>query len=180
MSHWLEADAFTGETVLVTGAGGFIGGGVARALVRRCRGACHKRGDYPELAAAGITCHRGDLAKASEVNDAITSSVCTAIVHVAAKAGVWGPYDDYHHANVAGTRNILAAIAEKNKRHESANIRALVFTSSPSVVFDGTDEVGIVALSAQASGRLFTLEAVAEQAVLRHQFLVCESMLCDS
>ena len=54
MSHWLEANAFA-ETVLVTGAGGFIGGGVARALVTG-GAAVHamQRGDYPELVAAAL------------------------------------------------------------------------------------------------------------------------------
>src|SRR5207248_402451 len=41
-----------------------------------------------------------------------------------------------HRVNVAGTENVLAA----SRTH---GIRRLVFTSSPSVVFDGRDQEGI-------------------------------------
>ena len=49
------------------------------------------------------------------------------VFHVAAKAGVWGPYADYHRANVEGTRSVLEAC-------RIARVGRLVYTSSPSVV----------------------------------------------
>jgi len=58
------------------------------------------------------------------------------VFHVAAKAGVWGPYDDYHQTNVSGTENIINSC----RKH---GISKLIYTSSPSVVFNGTDMEGV-------------------------------------
>jgi nucleoside-diphosphate-sugar epimerase len=58
------------------------------------------------------------------------------VFHVAAKAGVWGPASEFHHTNVVGTRNVIAACT-------AASVEALVYTSSPSVVFDGKDMEGV-------------------------------------
>jgi nucleoside-diphosphate-sugar epimerase len=61
---------------------------------------------------------------------------CEVVFHVAAKAGIWGPYAEYHRSNVEGTRNVIAACRARG-------IRRLVFTSSPSVIFDGRDMEGV-------------------------------------
>jgi nucleoside-diphosphate-sugar epimerase len=58
------------------------------------------------------------------------------VFHVAAKPGVWGPYSDYFDTNVTGTRHVLKAC------QKGSAIR-LVYTSSPSVVFDGRDMEGL-------------------------------------
>jgi len=119
---------------LVTGGGGFLGSAIARRL--RERGdevRVFGRGSYPELEAIGIDVARGDLADA----DAVTSA-CEdrdVVFHVGAKVGLWGAYADYHAANVTGTKNVLRACGEQG-------IGKLVFTGSPSVVFDGRDVEG--------------------------------------
>jgi nucleoside-diphosphate-sugar epimerase len=51
---------------------------------------------------------------------------CDVVFHVAAKAGVWGPYEASFNANVLGTENVLQAC-------RSHHIGKLVYTSSPSV-----------------------------------------------
>jgi 2-alkyl-3-oxoalkanoate reductase len=121
--------------VLVTGGNGFLGQAIVRLLLAR--------GDFvrslqrsasPELEKLGVDCLRGDVADARIVEQAAAD--CQAVFHVAAKAGVWGRYDDYHQANVLGTRNVIAAC-------QSHGVRKLIYTSSPSVVFDGKDEIGI-------------------------------------
>jgi nucleoside-diphosphate-sugar epimerase len=58
------------------------------------------------------------------------------VIHAAAKAGVWGPYETYRQANVQATNLIISACRQAGVKH-------LVYTSSPSVVFDGRDESGI-------------------------------------
>src|SRR5262249_54958218 len=75
----------------------------------------------------------GDLADADAVKKAAEG--CHAVVHVAAKAGVWGRHDDYVATNVTGTRNVIAAC-------RSLGIRKLVFTGSPSIVHTGGDVEG--------------------------------------
>ncbi len=116
-------------TVLVTGGGGFLGEAVVRLLLERgFEVRSFSRGAYPDLERRGVRCFRGDLGDAEAVASAVAG--CEAVFHVAAKAGVWGSYRDYHRANVVGTENVLAACG----RH---GIGKLIYTSSPSVVHGG-------------------------------------------
>lgn len=120
---------------LVTGGGGFLGLAIVRLL--RQRGdevRSLARNFYPELDALGVEQVRGDLADAGTVAEAAAG--CDLVFHVAAKAGVWGDYQDYYRANVVGTANVIAAC-------RAHGIDRLVYTSSPSVVFDGKDMEGV-------------------------------------
>jgi nucleoside-diphosphate-sugar epimerase len=120
---------------LVTGGGGFLGGAIVRRLVARGdRVRSLSRGRYPELDALGVEQVQGDVADPGPTEAAITG--CDVVFHVAAKAGVWGAYADYHRANVIGTQNVVASC----RKH---GLRRLVYTSSPSVVFDGRDLEGV-------------------------------------
>jgi len=120
---------------LVTGGGGFLGKAIVKLL--------HERGDevrsfsrseHPALAELGIEHCRGELGDAEAVK--LAADGCDIIFHVAAKAGVWGPYEEFYRANVLGTKHVIEAC-----RHHG--IKRLVHTSSPSVVFDGTDMEGV-------------------------------------
>ena len=120
---------------LVTGGGGFLGGAIVRQLAaRRDTVRSLSRGDYPALRALDVEQVRGDLADPGAIARAVEG--CDVVFHVAAKAGVWGPRIDYERTNVAGTRNVLDAC-------RAAGVRRIVFTSSPSVVFDGKDMEGV-------------------------------------
>lgn len=119
---------------LVTGGGGFLGGAIVRQLLARGDSVrSFARGEYPDLARAGVDVVRGDLADADSIARACEG--CDVIYHVAAKAGVWGKYDDYHRANFLGTENVVKAC-------RSARVPKLVYTSTPSVVFQGHDMEG--------------------------------------
>jgi nucleoside-diphosphate-sugar epimerase len=116
---------------LVTGGGGFLGRAICEML--RARGDAVRslaRGAYPELAALGVESVRGDVTNAQVV--AAACKGCDVVFHVAAKAGIWGRYKDYHQPNVVGTQNVLSAC-------KAQGVHQLVYTSSPSVVFDGRD-----------------------------------------
>jgi nucleoside-diphosphate-sugar epimerase len=120
---------------LVTGGGGFLGEAIVRRLVARGDAVrSFARGAYPELAALGVEVIRGDLTDATALTAA--AACCDVVFHVAAKAGVWGPYAEYYRANVTGTENVMAAC-------RAQGVRRLVYTSSPSVVFDGRDMEGV-------------------------------------
>ena len=74
--------------ILVTGAGGFLGQGIVRALhARGDEVVTLQRGNYPELEAVTAAINRGDIGDAETVMKAATG--CDAVMHVAAKAGVW-------------------------------------------------------------------------------------------
>ena len=121
--------------ILVTGGGGFLGGAIVRRLIGRGDEVrAFQRGEYPELDTLGVNVIRGDVTDADALVRAANG--CDAVVHTAAKAGVWGPRDDYHRVNVIGTRTLIDACRR-------AGVTRLVYTSSPSVVFDGRDEEGI-------------------------------------
>lgn len=119
----------------VTGGGGYLGGAIVRALLSRGdRVVTMQRGDYPWLEQVGAEVIRGDLGDADAVT--LASQGCEVMFHVAGKTGVWGDYDEYFHTNVLGTESVITACLEND-------IRSLVYTSTPSVVFNGTDEEGI-------------------------------------
>ncbi len=120
---------------LVTGGGGFLGQAIVKLL--QARGAevrSFSRNEHPALTALGVEHYRGELGDADAVAHAAEG--CDTVFHVAAKAGVWGPYTEYYRANVLGTSHVIAAC----RRH---GIGRLVHTSSPSVVFDGHDMEGV-------------------------------------
>lgn len=122
---------------LVTGGGGFLGRAIVERLVQR---GTHvrsiSRNAYPALAALGVDTVQADLTDKAAVERACAG--VDIIFHVAAKAGVWGPYQAYHEANVIGTEHVLSAARR-------CGVPKLIFTSSPSVVFhpgdcEGADE----------------------------------------
>jgi len=120
--------------VLVTGGGGFLGGAIVQMLRERGDEVCSfSRGEYPRLATLGVQQYRGELGDSEAV--ARAAKGCELVFHVAAKAGIWGCYRDFYQANVVGTKNVIAAC-------RSNQINKLVYTSSPSVVFDGSDVEG--------------------------------------
>ena len=119
---------------LVTGGGGFLGGVIVRMLREQGDQVVSiSRGRYAELDSLGVAQVQGDLADQAAVLKAAQG--CDIIFHVAAKAGIWGSYDSFYQANVTGTQNILSVCKE-------LCISKLVYTSSPSVVFDGNDVEG--------------------------------------
>ncbi len=93
-----------------------------------------QRGDYPYLREWGAETVQGDLREAEIIEQAAKG--CDVIFHVAAKAGVWGDEETYYQSNVGATENIISCC-------KKLSIQYLVYTSSPSVVFDGTSEIGI-------------------------------------
>jgi nucleoside-diphosphate-sugar epimerase len=92
------------------------------------------RSRYPALANMGVDQIQGDLTDGDALQRACEG--VDIVFHVAAKAGVWGPYEAFHKTNVVGTRNVLQAC-------RTHGVGRIVYTSSPSVVFDGRDMEGV-------------------------------------
>jgi len=121
--------------VFVTGAGGFLGKAICKLL--RFAGiqvTGFARGHYPELENMGVNMLQGDICDAKALTNAMQG--CDLVFHVASKAGVWGSKADYFKPNVEGAKHVIQAC-------QALNINKLVYTSTPSVTFDGVDETGI-------------------------------------
>jgi nucleoside-diphosphate-sugar epimerase len=79
----------------------------------------------------GVETWRGDVRNAELT--AAACAGCDVVFHVASVAGIWGPWDYFFGINVVGTKHVL----EGCLRH---GVQRLVYTSSPSVTFEGTDQ----------------------------------------
>lgn len=148
-------------SVLVTGGGGFLGRYIVEQLLMhgeqvRVLG----RSRYPELEKLNVECVQGDLRERADVEKAVKG--CEVVYHVAALAGIWGRWKDYHGINVLGTQNVIDACL-------AWNVERLVYCSSPSVTFNGTDQKGVDESAAYPETWLAHYphsKALGEQAVL--------------
>ncbi len=147
--------------VFVTGASGFIGGKLAERLLADGRPArVLSRRPLPELAARGAEAILGDLHDHSALARGCQGA--ETVFHVAGRVGVWGPADDFFRVNVEGTRLVIAACRD-------AKVPRLVYTSSPSVVYNGGDLAGLdesAPLCTAAPCAYPTSKAAAEKLVL--------------
>ena len=150
-----------GRRVLLTGATGFVGTALSSRLLelgahvvclsRTPRHSPHARVEWFE----------GDV-EDPDAMDRATRNV-DSVFHVGGMVGHYGDRASYLRANVLGTRNILAA-ARKN------GVRSLVFTSTPSVIADGTPHFDVDEshpYSRRYQSPYSESKALAEQEVLR-------------
>jgi dihydroflavonol-4-reductase len=112
-------------TTLVTGATGFLGSAVARALVGRgepVRALVRRSSSLRLLEELPVEIVTGDLDEPASCRAALEG--CDALFHVAADYRLWVPQPDaMYRTNVEGTRHLLAAAGD-------AGIRRIVYTSS--------------------------------------------------
>jgi nucleoside-diphosphate-sugar epimerase len=122
--------------VLLTGGSSLLARSTAERLLAR--------GDEVVLfqrspAALDVPQVLGDVRDADLVERAVGE--CDAVIHLAAKVGVVGSWDDYRSINVDGTANVVAAA----RRH---GIARMVHVSTPSVAHAGEALVGVGATPA--------------------------------
>ena len=145
----------------VTGGGGFVGSAIVRHLADKgIEVAVFGRNHYPSLEKLDVRQFKGDILD----SDCLIRSMqgYDTVFHVAAKAGIWGPRHEFEQINITGTRNVLGACFANG-------VKSLVYTSTPSVVFNHRDIKGINESSPYAKRFLCyyaSSKAVAEQMVL--------------
>lgn len=112
-------------TVLVTGAAGFIGSAVVRALLSKgaaVRTLVRSSSDPGNLADLPVERFFGDLRDRRSLDRAAKG--CEAVFHVAADYRLWVPQPkEMFSSNVDGTRNVMEAAGE-------AGVARIVYTSS--------------------------------------------------
>ncbi len=147
---------------LVTGGGGFLGLYITEQLVARgdhVRVLC--RGHYPRLEELKVELIRGDVRDPAIVRQACDGMV--AVFHTSAVPGIWGSWDRYHSVNTIGTQHVVDNCL-------AVGVRKLIYTSSPSVIYDGLDHCGIDESHPYPASYLCHYphsKAIAERAVLK-------------
>ena len=143
--------------VLITGASGMLGRATAQSML--------SRGDEVTVLQrrpSGLACREvlGDVADPHVAARAVRGQ--DAVIHLAAKVDVIGPWSEYEHANIRGTRTVVDAC-------RAHGVGRLVHVSSPSVAHSGSALVGAGAEAAdpeRARGHYSRSKAVAELAAL--------------
>ena len=111
--------------VLVTGASGFVGANLVRALLgdgRRVRVLVRRTSNRAALIGCPVDVVPGDVLDAESLSAAVAG--CALVFHAAADYRLWAPDPAaLYRCNVEGTRNVLAAC-------ERAGVERVVYTSS--------------------------------------------------
>ena len=120
---------------LVTGANGFLGSYLVRHLLQHNYEvtAMTRRRDEG-LANLDVEMAHGDVRDFDSVLSACTGQ--DIVFHTAGISGIWGPWKKYYTTNTVGTRNVVDACIQ-------SSVRRLIYTSSPSVTFNGQHQTNI-------------------------------------
>lgn len=123
--------------ILVTGGGGFLGTHIIKELLKNPSYIVtnFSRHSYAHLEDIGVPTIKGDLRKKADVERALDQGF-DAIFHVAALPGVWGKYEEYYEINYQGTKYLVEGAKDRG-------IQKFVYTSTPSVVFNKDDLLGV-------------------------------------
>jgi dihydroflavonol-4-reductase len=149
---------------LVTGATGFVGSAVARALLHegwQVRALARKGSDRRNLQGLMLEVVEGDLTDSGSLDEAVAG--CDALFHVAADYRLGAPDPEHlYKTNVEGTRNILGACRK-------GGVARVVYTSSvatmgiPSDGSPGTEDTPVALVD--MIGHYKRSKFLAEQAV---------------
>jgi len=127
--------SFSPHPTLVTGGAGFLGLYLTEQLVARGNAVrVLSRNPHPRLAELGVEWQQADIRDPTAVERACQG--IETVYHVAAVPGIWGPWKLFYETNTLGTQHVIDACRKQG-------VSKLVYTSSPSVIYDGVDHRGI-------------------------------------
>ncbi len=118
--------------IFITGGGGFLGTEIIKLLYSENYQIINfSRNYYPHLEKYNVTQIKGDLSKKEDIENALTSDI-ECVIHTASKVGMSGTFQDFYQTNYTGSLNLFHSM---NKH----GLKKLVYTSTPSVVYAGSD-----------------------------------------
>jgi nucleoside-diphosphate-sugar epimerase len=123
------------KTFLITGVNGFIGSQIAERLLRegnKVRGLVRKTSDLKFIKDFDIELFSGDITDYESL--LIASKGVDQIIHVAALASDWGPYQKFYEINVNGTLNTAKAA-------KAAIVERMVYISTTAMYGYGRNDV---------------------------------------
>lgn len=120
--------------IFITGASGFVGGALAKALKDKHQVFAMARSEEAgrKIIALGVTPVFSDLNSIQSQH----LSDCDAVIHCAAYAEEWGSEEQFYQANVEGTQRILAAA-------KAGNVKRFIFIGTEAALFHGQDMLEI-------------------------------------
>jgi nucleoside-diphosphate-sugar epimerase len=125
-----------GRRVVITGATGFLGGALARALAQKgaeVHALARAAADRSALDGVAVTWHEGDVTVPSSLAGILGSADW--IIHAAGRLGEAGvPEEVYRQVNVDGTRNVLATALSAGRKPRVLHL------SSPGILGPTTRE----------------------------------------
>ncbi|KZT10522.1 NAD(P)-binding protein [Laetiporus sulphureus 93-53] len=126
----------TKDSYLITGGNGLLGRHIAKMLLERGETSVAVFDIAPSAESdERIIEFLGDVTNKGDLSNAVKKCNATCIFHTAALVQ-GAPRDAMFHVNVQGTQQVIAVA-------RNYSVSKLVFTSSASVVFDGTDQDGV-------------------------------------
>jgi UDP-glucuronate 4-epimerase len=147
----------TPQTIVVTGAAGFIGSHLVERLLERgdrvvgidnfdpfYPRALKDRNLAPALANDRYTFIEADCAEPEQIRNALDGHVVDAVVHLAAKAGVRPSIADplgYTRANIVATQVLLEAASQRGIKRFIFGSSSSVYGNNEKVPFSETDSV---------------------------------------
>jgi 2-alkyl-3-oxoalkanoate reductase len=148
---------------LVTCGGGFLGRYIVEELLARGdQVRTLGRSRYPELERLGVEAVQGDIRDEASVIKACGG--VEVVSHAAALPLLWGRFEELYAVHVDGTKNVL-------KGCRAQGVAKLVYTSTPSVVFDMADLCGVDETAPHPDRYIChypATKSIAERLVLQH------------